>query len=120
MSGEEGTKLSTCRDIESWKALHDASCHSKIENILSISSRDHFPTVAVRYHHNYLSTILLRKKEQQNESAFSNLEKNGENKRTTITQSGTSSRTDILPSVCIFCKKKYRKSIDLGLVLVKA
>ena len=58
--GEEGMKLSTCRDLESWRALHDASSHSEIDTIQSISSRDHFPTIAVHYHHNCRSRILLR------------------------------------------------------------
>ena len=101
-----GSKLVKCRDLKSWSSLYDSALAKKEERILSLSSRDTFPTVNIEYHRDCRS-LFTHKKSVASPIDLTTL-KTPLPKRLTRSEVDVA-KTDILPKQCIFCNKdKYK------------
>ena len=100
------SKLSKCKDVNSWGTLYDAAERKNFERILSLSaSRSEFPSSPVTYHR--LCRINFTIKRGSNDDP--NDEQN-DSRPTTRSSGNDQVQGEVLPPICIFCKKEKYKS----------
>ena len=110
---EEGVGLVHCKDAESWTRLHRAAVIRQHQTILALSTGEsEFPESPVKYHVSCRKAFVNQKTLQSMTRETVQSSESSDQRRGSIRnkQASSSSKSAVLPDVCLFCKKDKYKS----------